>query len=296
MLKHYSNKKIIFLFLFPALAIYAGLALWPILQSIRFSFFEWPGIQGVDLKFVGLKNFRTMLSSAKFWLSVRNVLQFIGLNLVLQILFGYGLALMVTKYYPGFKFFKMAFFCPVVLPLTATALLWNFIYFPNNIGILNQFLERAGLGALKTGWLITPQTALNAVTVANVWTGFGYHLVIGIAALSAVPDSILESAMIDGATGLKKFFYVTLPLIWQPVVVSVVLITTGSMKNFDIIFVMTEGGPNGLTHVPSTLMYYEAFKYDHYGLGSAISVFIFAASLLLAWVLIRVMRRETIEY
>jgi len=296
MLKHYSNKKIIFLFLFPALAIYVGLAVWPILQSIRFSFFEWPGIQGVDLKFVGLKNFRTMFASAKFWLSGRNVLQFIGLNLVLQILFGYGLALMVAKYYRGFKFFKMAFFCPVVLPLTATALLWNFIYFPNNIGILNQFLEGVGLGALKTGWLITPQTALNAVTVANVWTGFGYHLVIGFAALAAVPDGILESAMIDGATGLKKFFHVTLPLIWQPVIISVVLITTGSMKNFDIIFVMTEGGPNGMTHVPSTLMYYEAFKYGHYGLGSAISVFIFAKSLLLAWVSMRVMRRETVEY
>ena len=296
MRKHYSDKRIIFLFLLPALIIYVGLAVWPIAQSVKFSFYEWPGIQGVPLKFVGLKNFSTMFASPKFWLSVGNVLRFIALNLVLQILLGYGLALLVARGYKGFKFFKMAFFCPVVLPLTATALLWNFIYFPNNIGILNQFLEKVGLGFMTTGWLINPATALNAVTVANVWTGFGYHLVIGFAALSAVPDGILESALIDGATGFKRFIHITLPLIWQSVMISVVLIVTGSMKNFDIIFVMTEGGPNGLTHVPSTLMYYEAFKYDHYGLGSAISVFIFVSSLLLAWLSMRVMRREAIEY
>lgn len=295
MAQYYANKKIIFFFLLPALLIYAGLALWPILQSVRFSFFEWPGIQGVPLKFVGLKNFQNMFASKKFILSVLNVLRFIGLNLVLQIICGYGLALLLAKYYKGYKLFKMAFFFPVVLPLTATALLWNFLYFPNDIGVINQLLNALGLPFLKTGWLITPATALNAVTVANVWTGFGYHMVIGFAALSAIPDGILESAMIDGASGMRKFLHITLPLIWESMKISVVLIATGSMKNFDIIFVMTEGGPNGLTHVPSTLMYYEAFKYDHYGLGSAIAVFIFASSLLLAFLSIRLMRREQIE-
>lgn len=284
------------LFLLPAVAIYVGLAIWPIIQSIAFSFYEWNGIQGVEMEFVGLKNFANMFGSEKFWLSVRNVFQFIGVNLIFQITIGYGLAVLLAKNIRGFKVFKTLFFFPVVLPLTATALLWKFLYFPNNIGVLNQFLDLIGLSSLKTGWLIDTSTALNAVSIANVWTGFGYHMVIGFAALSAIPDGILESAMIDGATGLKQFRYITLPMIWESMKISIILLVTGSMKNFDIIFVMTEGGPNGATHVPSTLMYYEAFKYDHYGLGSAIAVFIFVISLALAWLTMRLMQRDAIEY
>lgn len=296
MSKYYSNKKIIFLFLFPAMLIYLGLAIYPIIQSIVFSFYEWNGLQGVPMEFVGLKNFMTMFRSDKFWLSVKNVFQFILVNLVFQLIIGYGLALLLAKGMKGFKVFKTIFFFPVVLPLTATALLWKFIYFPNNIGVLNQFLDLIGLSALKNGWLIDIDTALNAVSIANVWTGFGYHMVIGFAALSAIPDGILESAMIDGATGIKRFFHITLPMIWESMKISIVLLVTGSMKNFDIIFVMTEGGPNGATHVPSTLMYYEAFKYDHYGLGSAIAVFIFVACLALAGLTMKAMKRDTIEF
>lgn len=296
MSKYYSNKKIIFLFLFPAMLIYLGLAIYPIIQSIVFSFYEWNGLQGVPMEFVGLKNFMTMFQSDKFWLSVKNVFQFILVNLVFQLIIGYGLALLLAKGMKGFKVFKTIFFFPVVLPLTATALLWKFIYFPNNIGVLNQFLDLIGLSALKNGWLIDVDTALNAVSIANVWTGFGYHMVIGFAALSAIPDGILESAMIDGATGIKRFFHITLPMIWESMKISIVLLVTGSMKNFDIIFVMTEGGPNGATHVPSTLMYYEAFKYDHYGLGSAIAVFIFVACLALAGFTMKAMKRDTIEF
>ncbi|MDI9506614.1 MAG: sugar ABC transporter permease [Clostridiales bacterium] len=294
--QYYSNKRIVLLFLLPALVIYVGLAVYPIVQSIVFSFYEWNGLQGVPMEYVGMNNFGSMFRSAKFWLSVKNVLQFIAVNLIFQIIIGYGLAVLLAQNRPGFKIFKTIFFFPVVLPLTATALLWKFIYFPNNIGVLNQLLNAIGLESLKTGWLINTKTALNAVSIANVWTGFGYHMVIGFAALSAIPDGIMESSMIDGATGFRQFFSITLPMIWESMKISFVLLITGSMKNFDIIFVMTEGGPNGATHVPSTLMYYEAFKYDHYGLGSAISVFIFVASLALAGLTIRLMRRESVEY
>lgn len=296
MSKYYTSKKIILLFLFPALLIYLALAIYPIVQSIVFSFYEWNGLQGVPMKYVGLRNFISMFGSPKFWFSVKNVFQFIAVNLVFQIIAGYGLAILLAKNLKGFKLFKTIFFFPVVLPLTATALLWKFIYFPNNIGVLNQLLGRIGLTSLQKGWLISPATALNAVSIANVWTGFGYHMVIGFAAISAIPQGVIESAMIDGATGFRQFFYITLPMIWESMKISLVLLITGSMKNFDIIFVMTEGGPNGATHVPSTLLYYEAFKYDHYGLGSAIAVFVFLACLALAGITIRLMRREAIEY
>lgn len=290
------TKKTIVSFLVPALVLYTLFAILPIIQSIRFSFYDWPGIQGIPLKFVGWNNFMTAFQSEVFWHSVKNVLWFIVINLIFQIVIGYGLALLLSRLATGYKFFKVAFFCPVILPLTATALVWNFIYFPNDIGILNQFLAMVGLEKFQMAWLVDPSTAMTSIAMANVWSGFGYHMVIGIAALAAIPDSILESATLDGASGARQFFNIKLPLIWESMKISVVLIITGSMKNFDIIFVLTGGGPNGLTHVPSTLMYYEAYKYDHYGLGSAISVLIFAACLLLAYLSMRLMKKETIEF
>jgi raffinose/stachyose/melibiose transport system permease protein len=290
------NKLFIYSFLAPAFLIYTALAVVPIVQSINFSFYSWPGIRRIPMKFNGLANYAEMFTSPRFWLSIKNVMWFILMNLIFQIILGYGLALLLSRCWKGYKAYKVAFFLPVVLPLTASALLWKFIYFPNNIGVLNQFLYLLKLDGLTTAWLVNSKTALNAVIAANVWTGFGYHVVIGFAALSGIPDSVMESAGMDGANAFQRLAYFTLPMIWESVKISMVLIITGSMKNFDIVFVMTEGGPNGLTHVPSTLLYYEAFKYEHYGLGSAIAVFILVASLSLALVTMRLMQREAIEY
>jgi len=290
------NKVFIYSFLLPAFLVYTLIAVIPIIQSIYFSFYSWPGIRNIPMTFVGFGNFINMFTYSGFWLSVKNVLWFILLNLIFQIIMGYGLALLLYRCWKGYKAFKVAFFFPVVLPLTASALLWKFIYFPNDIGVLNQFFYLIGLDKLTTGWLINSKTALNSVIAANVWTGFGYHVVIGFAALLAIPEEMLESVSIEGATFFQRLRYFIFPMIWEFIKISVVLIVTGSMKNFDIVFVMTEGGPNGLTHVPSTLLYYEAFKYNHYGLGSSIAVFILAASLILTLFALRLMQRETIYY
>ena len=291
-----TNKIVIFLFLLPALAIYIVLAVVPIMQSLYFGFFDWPGIQGIPLEFVGLKNFIKMFESKEFLLSLRNVLQYMLLTLVIQIPLSYGLAILLSKWYRGFKLFKVFFFFPVVLPLTATSLLWVFIFFPNETGVLNMVLSSLGLESLTTAWLLNPYTALNSIVITNVWAGFGYHMMIGFASLSSIPEEILESAELDGAKGFKKLRYITLPIIWESVKISVVLIVTGNMKQFDMVFVMTGGGPNGLTQLPASLMYFEAFRYDHYGLGSAISVFLFIVCIALAIFSMKAMEREKIEY
>ena len=132
--------------------------------------------------------------------------------------------------------------------------------------------------------------------VANAWTGLGYHMIIAMAAIASIPEELLEAADLDGCVGLKKIWYIILPVIWEAMKISVVLIITGSLKNFDIIFVMTEGGPNGLTNVPATLMYFEAFRYHNYGLGSAIAALIFILSVVLAVFTLRVMQREKLEF
>lgn len=294
--KYRSDKKVIILLLLPALLIYISLAVIPIIQSIYFAFFEWPGIQGIPLKYVGLRNFSRLIDYSGFHLALKNVMRFVILNLLIQMPIGYGLAILVSSRFRGFKLYKMAYFFPVVLPLTAVSLLWVFIYFPNNTGALNLLLNSIGLTGMTRAWLLDPRTALNSVIVANAWTGLGYHMIIGFAAISAIPEEIIESARLDGATGLKKIRYIVIPTIWEAIRISVILIVIGSMKNFDIIFVMTEGGPNGLTHVPATLLYYEAFRYENYGLGSAISMFIFVASVALSVLSMQLMKKEKIEY
>lgn len=291
-----TNKMVIFLFLLPALAIYIVLAVVPIMQSLYFGFFDWSGIQGIPLEFVGLKNFVRMFESKEFLLSLKNVIHYMLLTLAIQIPLSYGLAILLSKCYRGFKLFKVFFFFPVVLPLTATSLLWVFIFFPNETGVLNMVLSWLGLDSLTTAWLLNPYTALNSIVITNVWAGFGYHMMIGFASLSSIPEEILESAELDGAKGFKKLWYILLPIIWESVKISVVLIVTGNMKQFDMVFVMTGGGPNGLTQLPATLMYFEAFRYDHYGLGSAISVFLFIVCIALAIFSLKAMEREKIEY
>lgn len=287
-----KNKRVITLFLLPALLIYLVLAVIPILQSLGFAFFEWPGIQGVPLKWVGIKNFQKLLGMKDFARSFFNALVFVVLNLLLQIPVGYFLAYLLSNFCKGYRFFKTTFFAAVVLPITATGLLWKFIFGPNTDGILNALLSSLHLTDGQTGWLIQPATALICLNIANAWSGFGYHMTIGFAAITSIPSEILESAEIDGATGLRRIVHIVIPMIRESLKISVVLIVIGSIKLFDLIFVMTEGGPNGLTHMPATLLYYEAFKYQNYGIGSAISALIFVVSLLLAMLSMRLMKNK----
>ena len=277
-----KNTGFIISFLFPALAFYVLMALIPIVYSLYFAFFDWPGIHTVPLKFVGFGNFVKMFTSPRFLLSLKNVAWFVFLNVVFQTLLGYGIALLLGTYLRGFKQFKLLFFLPVVLPMTATSLLWKFIFLPNPTGVLNSLLSLFGVDAVA--WLLDAQTAMNCIAAANIWQGFGYHLIIAFAAITTVSTDMIEAATIDGCNRFQRVMKIILPSIRNAIMISIILNVTGNLKNFDIVFVMTEGGPNNLTHVPSTLMYVEAFKYDHYGLGSAIAAFIFALSLLVTGV------------
>ena len=258
--RYRRNKKVIFLFLLPALLIYVVLEVIPVAQSFYFSFFDWPGIQGVPLKYVGLDNFISVFQNSQFQ--------------------------------RGQRFFKAVYFIPMILPVTATGLLWQFILKPNESGVLNQLLMKLGLEQLCTGWLINSSTAMMCIILVTTWASVAYYIVIGLAAVNAIPEDVMEAATIDGAGQGKKVFYIIIPMIWESVKISVVMIITGVLKVFDMVFVMTEGGPNGLTHVPATLLYYQAFKYDHYGIGSAISTIMFFMSLILTVISLKLMNQD----
>ena len=297
MAKYRKNLKMIILFLFPAFIVYTIFEVIPVIGSFYFSFQDWPGIQGVPLKFVGMKNFITLFTYKEFIQSLKNVMVYVFLSVLTQVPIGFLLALVLSKLKRGVRFFKAAFFIPMVLPATATALLWGFIFFPNELGVLNNFLRTIGLGNLARTWLVDDKVALGCILVVTTWSSVGYYMIIGMAAIAGVPEDVIESGIMDGATGLKNVFYIMLPMIWESIKISVVMVITGVLKIFDLIFIMTPGGgPGGATQVPALMMYNEAFKYNHYGVGSAISTVIFVISISFSLISLKLMSRERVEY
>lgn len=293
-----KNKKTIFLFLFPAVLVYLCFEVVPVIMSIYFSFNEWPGIQSVPLKFVGLDNFAALFRNQVFMKSLRNVLVYTGISVVLQVPIGFGLGMTVHHFKHGQRFFKAAFFIPMILSVTAVALLWNFIYFPTEKGILNSMLIKTGLKNLTNQWLVNPKTSLMALIVVSTWTSVGYYMIICMAGLTSIPESVLEAGELDGVTGVKKLWYLYIPMLWDPIKMSVVMVITGVLKIFDTVYILTPaGGTENSTIVPALLMYNEAYRYGHYGMGSAIATVIFVLSAVVSIFSLKLMnRRESIEY
>lgn len=278
-LKTKKDKSKILLFILPALIIYVVFLIFPLFGAIYFSTADWNGIMGTPIKFVGLQNYLSVFKDPAFILSLKNMGRMVFFSVIFHTPIALLLAVAINTKCRGYRFFKVMYFIPTIFPLTAIGLLWYFIFMPN--GSLNSLLEAVGLATLAKGWLIDSATAMNTIIFVNIWAGIGYYMVILIAGLTTIPDEIYEAADIDGATATKKFFHITIPMLKPILSMCILMDIIGTVKVFDLIFVMTEGGPNGLTNLPTTLMYYEAFRYDNYGRGSAIGVIILIIALVL---------------
>lgn len=274
-----KEKSKVFLFLIPALVIYLIFQILPLLGALYFSFCDWNGIAGSPLNFVGIKNYIAALTDSGFLLSIMNMLRMVLFSVLFHTPIALLLAVAVNTKCRGYRFFKAAFFVPTVFPLTAVGLMWYFIFMPN--GSFNVLLQAVGLDNLVRPWLVDAATAMNTVIFVNIWAGIGYYMVILIAGLTTIPDDIYEAASIDGASSVRKFFSITVPMLKPIIGMCILMDIIGTVKVFDLIFVMTEGGPNGLTNLPTTLLYYEAFRYDNYGKGSAIGIIILVIALVL---------------
>ena len=288
-----NNKAVVF-FLLPGFILYTVLLMIPIGGSLVLSFFKWNGIKGVPLVFVGFDKFISVITDPIFWHSFQNILWFMLLTLLTQLPIGLLLAVMLSGRYRGYRLFKFAYFVPQVLSTTVIGLVWYFILMPT--GVVNTILRTLGLNNLTRMWLVEKNTAMTSITLVNTWAGIGFHMTVSYAAISAIPDDILEAAKLDGAVGLKKVLLVIVPMIWESIISSIVVIITAVLKTFDLVFVMTEGGPNGLTDVPSTLLYKEAFRYNDFGRASAIGVYIFLISIIFTVLSLRITKRERLEY
>lgn len=265
------------LLLLPALLLYTIAFIYPAIQTVYQSFFDWNGIFNVPLTFDGINNYKEMLDNPNFYRSLKNVGLFIVASFVLILPIGLSLALIVTSRMRGKRFFKVAFFIPSILPLTSVGLMWQFLL--KSDGLVNKLLEMLGLGSLAHDWLGEPALAIYTVVVVNAWIYCGQNMIIFASGLVAIPDEIYEAASLDGANGLQKLMHITLPLMKEIFKVFAVLAVTQSIRVFGQIYVITGGGPNGATDVPTTLLYNEAFKFNNFGVGNSIGTFMIVAAL-----------------
>ncbi|WP_251392157.1 carbohydrate ABC transporter permease [Mediterraneibacter agrestimuris] len=271
-LKSNKTKMGVLLFILPALAIYLVFQIIPIIGSVYFSLVSWNGIAGSAPEFIGLQNYIYAFKSPDFILSLKNMAKMVIVSVIFHTPIALLMAVAINTKCKGYRLFKALFFVPTVFPLTAVGLMWYFIFMPT--GSFNALLDVVGLSNLVTPWLVDSSTAMNTIVFVNIWAGVGYYMVIILAGLTTIPEDVYEAAAIDGATSVKQFFQITIPMLKPILSMCILMDIIGSVKVFDLVFAMTGGGPNGLTNLPTTLMYNEAFKYNHYGVGSAIGIII----------------------
>ena len=285
--KLYSNKRYIIVFLLPALILFCGVLIAPIGASGYFSFFDWNGF--TQKTFIGLSNYKELFTSDSigFMKALGNSLLLAALSVFLQLPLALGLALVLGKKIKGERAFLSVFFMPVLISTVVIGQLWLKIYNPD-YGVLNVALRAAGLGNLAHIWLGDKATALGAVFVPVLWQYVGYHMLLLYAGVKSVPPELREAAMLDGASDGQVNRYIVLPYIKPIIKISVIFAVTGSLKSFDLIYVLTNGGPLHATEVPSTLMISMLFLRNRYGMGSTIAVLLivlcFAFALLINFV------------
>lgn len=288
--KTLSNKKSIIIFLAPAAIVFLAVMIVPIFATTYYSTLDWNGIG--EKVFTGIKNYVTLLVDNKynFWQSVGHSFIVMFLSVCVQEPIAMILALILARGVKGEGFFRTAYFIPMVVSTVVIAQLFLKIYNPN-YGLLNTMLESMGLGKLAHEWLGEPKIAMWAVFIPLIWQYIGYHMLLFYGAIKSLSTDVLEAAKIDGANYFQISTRIIIPLIMPMIETCVVLAVVGSLKTFDFVYVMTNGGPVGATEVPSTIMYDLLIKRSVYGEGSAAAVIIVVECLVATIILRRVFQK-----
>lgn len=277
--KMMSNKKAIAIFVLPTFVIFSMVILVTIASSGVISLLEWNGMG--EAKFVGLKNYQALLHDKVFRSAVGNSFVFLACTLILQLPAAVILAILISDCVRGEKLYRTIYFIPVIIMTSVTGQLWMKLYDPI-IGLVNQFLGAVGLEGLQRNWLFDRSTVMIAATLPSVWQWMGYHMLIVYSAIKSLPKEIYESARIDGANRFRLALHITMPNIVPMLKVSVTFMVVGSMKAFDLIYILTEGGPVHASEVPTITMYKTIFSKYHYGAGSAMAIVIVVICLIYA--------------
>ena len=259
------------LFVLPALVFFLIFVIYPALSTVWLSLCEWNGVSANKV-FVGLDNYVRLVQDPQVWSALKNNIIWIVVTICVPTVLALFLAVALTMpRLKGVTFFRVTLFMPSIVSIVA--IVWKWI-FNQSFGTLNQILDFIGLSSLKTSWLGNPRTALGALLGAGSWTHYGFCMVIFLAALQSMDNSLIEAAMIDGANAFQRFIYVKIPLLKNTITLVVLNSMIGSFKVFDIIWASTQGGPYHSTEVVSTYLYNQAFVLNNTGMGAAAAIFL----------------------
>lgn len=259
-----------YLFLILPLLIYGVFFILPNVSSLVYSLFSWNGISE-ERTFVGLANFKKMLADRIFRTALINTVKYTVTLVLFQTLIGFLLALLVQKTNRINSAFRTIYFLPAIIAASTVGLIWGFIYDPN-IGALNELLRILGLNSWRHAWLSDEKIVIYAIAAVHIWVGIGQSVVLFVAGLQNIPQDVLESAALDGATSWKQLVHIIIPMLRPTTLIVLVLTTIGGFKSFDFVYVMTGGGATHSSEVLSTLLYKEAYAYSDFGYSAAISV------------------------
>ena len=278
--------KYFVIFILPALIIYLLFSIIPFLYTIYYSFTDYTDMNPINLHFVGLKNYIKVLQTPVMLAAIKNSVIYAILLTGFQTLLGLPLAFVLNQKLKSRNLLRAVFFFPAVFSSLIIGYLWNFIMSSSDFGLINNILHQLGLGKLN---FFTSKNALYSVILTQIWQWTGWAMVIFLANLQSISPDLYEAAEIDGANGLKKFMYVTLPLMCPSVKIVIVTGLIGGMKVFDIIYSMTSGGPGDATQTVMTVMMKKGISEGFYSTGSAFCVCFFIIVLAISAIVTKLM-------
>lgn len=274
------------LFVLPAVLIILGIVLQPILSTFYLSFFDASLSKTVSNVFVGLQNYTDLLGDKTFWVTIWRTIYFTVVSVGLELVLGLAIAQLINAQPPGWKILRVVLIVPWAVPTIVNGTMWRWIY-NADYGALNGLLYALGLINKYQPWLTSPWKAMNLVILADVWHSMPFIALILQAALATLPPELDEAAAVDGANAWQRFWQVRMPLLRGAILVALVIRTVEAFRVFDIIYVITAGGPAFGTVTISFLTYLETFSFGHVGRGAALSFLISAFTLLMALIYIR---------
>ena len=288
-----------YLFLIVPFVLYLVWIIGPMLYTFYLSLTDWDGISP-ETKYIGLKNFETLFGSlgktlpSAFEYSLVNNLKWLLTFTTIPVVIGLGLAIILNQDIRGDRFFKVGIFLPQVLSFAVVALIWAWVYNPR-AGLINSFLISLGVED-PPGWLADRSLATWSIITAAIWRQIGYVMILYIAGLKNIDLTLIDATKVDGANSWQRFRYVVFPLLAPVTTIVVVISIIDSLRTFDLVQIMTRGGPANATSVLANLMYIQAFNNYKMGLGAATAVVLFLISLVFIIIYLQRIMRDELEY
>lgn len=288
-----SKASTIVLFLLPSIVLVATFVIYPEVQAIHYSLYKWNGLTPLT-NFAGFKNFELLFHDPVFLTALKNNLLIALLSVCLQLPIALGLALLLNDKVPGIRFFRTVFFLPFVLAPVVIGLIWSFIYNPSN-GLVTGLFRQFAPHATPPAFLADTHTVLPAIFVAMCWEFVGFHFMLYVAGLQNIPAEIIEAARIDGAAPWQIARYVTIPMLGSTIRITVLLSILGSLQYFDLIYVMSNGGPVNASQTMATYLYQFGIQNFALGYGSAVAVIMFGLCFIFALFYQRFVMRQDLN-